>query len=88
MLGCDGLKKMHWEINFKTGLKLRKEKCSGSYTKLIILFLVGFKIKHRVIYCVMVGIRRGPHYVRSQAAVEEVWGAVEAAAAGRSFQVS
>lgn len=35
----------------------------------------------------MLGIQRGPRYVRSQVAAEELWDAVEAAAAGRSFQV-
>ena len=35
----------------------------------------------------MLGVRRGPHYVRSQVSAEEVFDAVEAAAAGRSFKV-
>lgn len=35
----------------------------------------------------MLGVRRGPHYVRSQVSAEEVFHAVEAAAAGRSFKV-
>ncbi|XP_078163558.1 auxin response factor 17-like [Carex rostrata] len=35
----------------------------------------------------LVGVRRGPHYVRSKVSAEEVFDAVEAAAAGRSFKV-